>query len=240
MFWELLVLSNLMSKFVTISTIGITAISAMYFYRQFFEEKSDNSNLSLNQSDKQNLIQAVSQTAIGYEFSYKSLDTAILVLRLARCIEPSLQNGEEIQTFFELLNVLERKGISAKSFENKRVIVLEGLSCSGKSLLIEKLKSLRNDVVYISYTKTIEKYRDINIIFDTLPMPFLKAFEFVVNYILVNEVMDSEKEVFIIEKFHHHYCVQNICERVVNEVEVAHLNNNVFEWPLDLPLPELV
>ena len=81
---------------------------------------------------------------------------------------------------------------------------------------------------------------DVRELFLSMPEPVVKAFEFVMNYILAFDIVKSSKKVFIIESYHHAICARNVCEKIQTEAGVLELDFAVFDWPLDLPLPELV
>eukprot|EP00429_Kryptoperidinium_foliaceum_P118041 CAMPEP_0176302828 /NCGR_PEP_ID=MMETSP0121_2-20121125/61590_1 /TAXON_ID=160619 /ORGANISM="Kryptoperidinium foliaceum, Strain CCMP 1326" /LENGTH=218 /DNA_ID=CAMNT_0017644363 /DNA_START=179 /DNA_END=835 /DNA_ORIENTATION=+ len=73
-----------------------------------------------------------------------------------------------------------------------------------------------------------------------MPEPVSKAFLFVVNYLVALEIVQSSGTVFMVENYHHAVCALNVCEKIGNNEEISSLSPSVFEWPFDLPKPELV
>jgi len=84
----------------------------------------------------------------GVRSCYKSLDSASMVLRLARLFEEKLK-VESSDFFYEELKRLQMFDFST-GFRNKKVVVIEGLSGSGKSKLIEMLGSMSKKATIIS------------------------------------------------------------------------------------------
>jgi hypothetical protein len=69
----------------------------------------------------------------------KSLDSALLILRIAKSVDQRLCTPE-IDEFYEYLNEVERNSILIRQcFVGLKVLCIEGLEGSGKSTLIEGL-----------------------------------------------------------------------------------------------------
>jgi len=168
------------------------------------------------------------------------------VLRIAKAVDCRLQ-GLEVEQLFNLLDVIVRKGINSKSFEGRTVISIEGLEGSGKSSLLYNLqKGCPHIKVYNEGTIVlVSKLREL---FLGLPQTIAQAFEFLSHYITAYDIIcsdpvsssDGNNVVFVIERYYHHHCCNNICDHVVGETDVHHVFSNAFEWPLDLPRPDLV
>lgn len=173
-----------------------------------------------------------------YLHGFRVLETALLVLKMARSMDSRLQNPT-CDSFFQLLDEIVMSGMSSQSFAGKTVITVEGLEGSGKSSLIADIIRGCSDILWIT-DNTNGVVNDVREIFNTMPDPILKAFEFTVNYVLAYEIVKSECTVFIIESFHHAVCARNICEKVLSEAGIDELPTTVFDWPFDLPVPELV
>lgn len=173
-----------------------------------------------------------------YMYGFRVLETALLVLKVARSQDNRLQNGS-CEKFFQLLDEISLSGMSSQSFAGKTVITVEGLEGSGKSSLIADIVRGCSGVLWITDASN-GVVNDVREIFNSMPDPVLKAFEFTVNYVLAYEIVKSEYTVFIIESFHHAVCARNICEKILTEAGIDELPNTVFDWPFDLPVPELV
>lgn len=173
-----------------------------------------------------------------YVYGFRVLETALLVLRMARSMDSRLQNAP-CAAFFQLLDEISQSGMSSQSFAGKTVITVEGLEGSGKSSLIADIVRGCSDILWITDNSN-GVVNDVREVFNAMPDPILKAFEFATNYVLAYEIVKSEYTVFIIESFHHAVCARNICEKILSEAGVDELPNTVFDWPFDLPVPELV
>jgi hypothetical protein len=170
---------------------------------------------------------------------YKTFETAVLILKTARILDSRLQNNEDIDAYFDMLQEISKQGINAQSFTGKTVIAVEGLEACGKSLLISSLVQGCSDVTMIA-SNTIPVIKAVTEQFLSLPAPIERAFATTVNYFIAYEILKSRNRVFIIENYHHALCAKNVAEEVVLEVDIHALNEAVFEWPFDLPVPELV
>ena len=173
-----------------------------------------------------------------YMHGFRVLETALLVLKMARSQDSRLQNSA-CEKFFQLLDEISFSGMSSQSFTGKTVVTVEGLEGSGKSSLIADIVRGCSGILWITDASN-GVVNDVREIFNTMPDPILKAFEFTVNYVLAYEIIKSEYTVFIVESFHHAVCARNICEKVLTEAGIDELPNSVFDWPFDLPVPELV
>lgn len=177
---------------------------------------------------------------VGNEFGHRVLDSALIVLRVARSLDSRLQNNADIDDFYRCLESVERVGFTTKSFDNKTVVVIEGLEGSGKSSVADKLSKMATNSVVLS-RNSIHCVRRVQSIFNSMPGPVTAAFECVINYFIAYQIVtNNEYQLFIVEKYQHARCVSNVCERVPTVEEVNTLEASAFEWPFDLPVPQLV
>ena len=77
-------------------------------------------------------------------------------------------------------------------------------------------------------------------IFQLLPQSVQRAYHHVINYIIAYHIIHSNKTMFLIENYYHYVCAHNITDRTNSLDSIYGLPNSVFDWPYDLPLPELV
>lgn len=173
-----------------------------------------------------------------YTYGFRVLETAVLVMRMARSMDSRLKN-KACDAFFQLLDEIMASDMSSQGFTGKTVVTVEGLEGSGKSSVIADIVRGCYNVQWIT-DNCNGVVNDVREIFNAMPEPVLKAFEFSVNYVIAYEIVKSENTVFIIESFHHAVCARNICEKVLSESGIDELSTSVFDWPFDLPVPELV
>lgn len=186
-----------------------------------------------------NQVELLSEGTLRQTFGFRSFDPAFLVLRMARTMDSRLQNNTNMDKFYQLLLEVSRAMLNNHSFAGKTVISVEGLESSGKTTLITSIAKGCPDLQVLSENSNVF-VSSVSEIFLGMPEPVMKAFQLVVNYIKAYDIVRSESKVFIIESYHHAVCARNVCEKVLSETEVAELPSAVFEWPYDLPLPELV
>ena len=191
------------------------------------------------------LIESFLTESYQLNCGFKSFEAALLVLRIAKAVDCRLQ-GLEVEQFFNLLDIIVRKGINSKSFDGRTVISIEGLEGSGKSTLLYNLQKGCPQIK--TYNEgTIPLVSRLKELFLSLPQPINQAFEFLCHYITAHDIIctsptspDGSNIVFVIERYYHHHCCSSICDNVSGEAEVHHVFSNAFEWPLDLPRPDLV
>ena len=181
----------------------------------------------------------IMELSIKYKYGYRTLETAILILRLARIKDSRLQNNKKADNFFNLLSKIAQYDFSKLSFTGKTVVAVEGLEGSGKSTVIHNIAKYTPDLEVIS-AKTIPIVADMYEIFQLLPQSVQRAYQHVINYIIAYHIIHSNNTMFLIENYYHYVCAQNITDRTDSLDSIYELPNSVFDWPYDLPLPELV
>jgi hypothetical protein len=181
----------------------------------------------------------LSSGAYARKYGFRSLDSACLVLRIARQRDSRLQNNERVEDFFKQLEELEQYDFATKSFAGKTVVAVEGLKGSGKSTVMRNIGRHCPGLQSVSVA-TIPHLSAVRDILHSLPEPISQAFDYVVRYIVANEIIKSEATTFFVEDYYHSLCANIVCDKVKTDAQFAALPSSVFEWPLDLPLPELV
>lgn len=187
------------------------------------------------------LVSILNSCSIGKEYSYTSLESAALVLKIAQSLDFRLQNDIHIDDFFTKLEVLERKKLKCVSFGSKCVVSVEGLPKSGKSKLIKSFGRSFERVQIIAQDD-FEFINSVRSSFESMPAPVLKAFNFVVNYFIASEIIDRHDDppdtLYFIESYHLNFLVHNMVETITDEdVMSAMSNSHYFDWILDLPVP---
>eukprot|EP01041_Mallomonas_annulata_P012327 gene12327-25935_t len=183
------------------------------------------------------LVEAIaSSTPYEVHSTYKSLEAAAMVLRIAKKYDERL-SSPKMNTFYELLLALQRFRFPKSGFDDKKVIVLEGFSGSGKTTLAHSLTEISGARIIINIPDFILQVRDI---FSLTPEPICRAFEHTINYFLAKEVTETPAKVVIIEQYYHSVCAHAACAVCGTIPELQELPISAFDWPLDLPKPTLV
>ena len=183
--------------------------------------------------------------ALSQQLTFKTLDSAALILRLARSIEPRLQDSS-LDDFYNKLTEVERAGMTRwKDFNGTQVVVIEGLAGSGKTVLIKGLlqtalpssSSSKVDAVPFSEDQAVLNAKNI---FSSMPEPVLKAFEYASNYSTALAIQRCGHKVAVVERFHHAVSAHSVCDQAAVGEDLTSLPSSVFDWPVDLPVPDLV
>lgn len=126
----------------------------------------------------------------------KSLDAAILLLRLAKSIDKRLQDNPKIDDFFDYLTTIEKDStrIARQGFGHLKVVVVEGLLSSGKSTLINGLKIVTKGTAFEGVPANL---LEVKYLFHSAEVPeaIVAALDFVINYCRVYKVIaDCQSE----------------------------------------------
>jgi hypothetical protein len=120
----------------------------------------------------------------------KTLDSAIIFLKLAHLVDKRLQNNPKIDNFFEYLAIMEQDAvrISKQGFGNIKVLVVEGLLSSGKSTLINGLKAVTQATVVEGIPGDI---LEIKYLFNAANVPeaVMSALDHVINYCIAHKII---------------------------------------------------
>jgi hypothetical protein len=185
----------------------------------------------------------------------KSIDSAILILQIARSADQLIRNDPDIDEFFAQLNevAINSNRIARQGFGNTKVLCIEGLSGSGKSTLVQGLTCFAGvTVVGPMATPNLERILDL---FSGSPEPVLTALCFALNYCTAHRIISETAAVsgsgkalgqqqgerlVVVDQFYHSVCARTVCANVGCDVDLKSLPASAFEWPLDLPTPSLV
>lgn len=166
----------------------------------------------------------------------KHRDAAILIMRVLVQADSSIFersasfNCREYLTF---LDKLEQLDPNPASFGTKHVLGIEGLEHSGKSTLIESIKSKLPKAVVV-------KHQEIPDVIARHSETASIVWEFLENYRIAMEILESEGEIFLVENYYHHFLTKYLQVAVNNDEDVNNIPYCSFAWPHDLPMPELV
>ena len=185
----------------------------------------------------------------GVPSMVKSLDTALLILRIARSADPTLTFNPVINEFFQMMNevAINSARISRQGFGDLKVLCIEGLLGSGKSSLVRGLVTRAGAAVVESFDSSL--LLQIRELFSQSPEPVSTALEYALNYCTAYRIVTATatatasnggKQLVIVDEFYHSICARTVCMNVGSEVDLKSLPASAFEWPLDLPTPTLV
>ena len=169
------------------------------------------------------------------KFSYKSLETLSLLLRMVASMDKRLQTPE-IFEFLQELTMLEQKRYRRESFGLTTVVVFEGLPLSGKSTMATQLAE-RVHGKYLKFPSKTAKVRDILTSHSHL---MSMIFQHISHYFMAEEIIESKERIVFLTDFYHHTNVAATCAMPMTEEGLANIPSSAFEWPLDLPSPSLV
>lgn len=172
-------------------------------------------------------------TALGVR---RTLDSSALVVRLARSLCAELQ-APSLDAYYAQLGVIERTRM--KDFADTKMVVIEGLSGAGKSTLVHGLTSLSSThpVGTVEHSPVLLGAQSV---FASMPESILKAFEFSSIYFTAHAIASSDHKVALVERFYHAICAHTVCDVMLNGEDLAQFHPSVFDWPVDLPVPDLV
>ena len=183
----------------------------------------------------------------GVPSMVKSLDAALLILRIARSADPTLASSPIVYDFFQMINevAVNSVRISRQGFGDLKVLCVEGLSGSGKSTLVKGLLARAGAIVIESFDSSL--LSQIRILFSKSPEPVTTALDYALNYCTAYRIVtavhsstSTSKQLIIVDEFYHSVCARTVCANVGSEVDLKCLPASAFEWPLDLPTPTLV
>jgi hypothetical protein len=191
----------------------------------------------------------------GVPSMVRSLDTALLILRIARSADSRLSRSPDIEELFSQLNdvAVNCSRIAREGFGSSKVLCIEGLSGSGKSTLVKGLIARGGAVVVGPMaTPNLERILDL---FCESPEPVQTALCFALNYCTAHRIISETAAVsgsgkalgqqqgerlVVVDQFYHSVCARTVCANVGCDVDLKSLPASAFEWPLDLPTPSLV
>lgn len=174
--------------------------------------------------------------------NYKSLESCLLILRTARVTYQSNENILKLNKFYEELDQLEAIYYSNRTkltHSDKQIIVIEGLNGSGKSTLIENLLDYCDNICKIDLPKDFLVTRSV--LLSIFPFQLAYLHELVsLYYVSLLALLNTQRgQIIVIEKFYHSALTQNVCLNVNSKEEIAALKKQIFQWPIDLVVPNL-
>ena len=194
----------------------------------------------------------------------KTLETCVMVLRIARNTDPLLANSPRLDAFFEYLAEVERNTwrLSRGGFQDVKVLCVEGLSGSGKSTLAHDLAGLSTTSLGVRFVVATlpTEVADVQQVFRNSSAAAAAALDFALNYCIAYRVVKEaeayassssfsssssssstrEQIVVVVDEFYHAACSRAVTTRAAADSDLRALPASAFEWPIDLPIPNLV
>lgn len=166
----------------------------------------------------------------------KHRDTAILIMRTL--IKSDARLSEYCPTFYcndymSFLDRIENADFDTTSFASKHVLGVEGLEFSGKSTLIDGIAKRLHQIKIVKRHEIpdiIQRHSEIARI----------AWDYLENYRIAQEIMDTQEEIILVENYYHHFLAKYLQTSAKSEEDVNNFRYAAFSWPHDLPMPELV
>lgn len=166
----------------------------------------------------------------------KHRDAAILIMRTllksdARLSEysPTFNSND----YISFLDSLELSEIDTASFGSKHVLGVEGLEFSGKTTLVESIGKR------LPQSKIVTR-REIPDIINHHSDTVRIAWDYLENYRIALEIIESKEEIFLVENYFHFFLTKYLQNWATTEDDVNNFPYSSFSWPFDLPMPELV
>ena len=120
----------------------------------------------------------------------KTLDSALLLLKVTCALDKRLQNIPKIDEFFEYLCMIEQESVrtARNGFNQCKVLVIEGLMSSGKSTLINGIK---NRIQATAITALPARFLEIKHLFNSADAPeaILTALDYIFNYCIAHQIL---------------------------------------------------
>jgi thymidylate kinase len=188
-------------------------------------------------------LQALINLTAPIPCNFKSLESCLIVLRTARVTFQSNPNINKLDKFYEELDQLEAIYYNNRTKlmhnNDKQIIVIEGLNGSGKSTLIENLLEYCDNITKVDLPKDFIATRSI--LLSIFPFQLAYLHELVsLYYLSLNALLSTKRgHIIVMEKFYHSALTQNVCLNVNSKEEIASLNKQIFQWPVELPVPNL-
>jgi thymidylate kinase len=194
-------------------------------------------------------LTGITADSMGVAHLYKSLQAASITLKLYVRLLPDTYLSEQekiaLQDFLKLLLRVEQNLSSTHRMISKvKTIVIEGLKRSGKTKLINtivpKLPSRYRAVV------VPKEFEDVEELFAAAPESIAKAFACLRNYIIMNQIYEDyeanplDDRHYFIDGFYHSTCVSTIMSQADAPDDQTLVSSVAYEWPLDLPIPNMV
>ena len=184
----------------------------------------------------------------------KTLEAAVLVLKLARHTDPALLRNPKVDVFFEYLAEVERNvsNLSRIGFQGLKVLCVEGLSGSGKTTLVRDLiNSASSGVTFVEATIPRE-VSEVRPVFGNCSPPATAALAFAINYCIAYQIIKNNAEsttgtpsssssssskrqvIVVIDQFYHAVCAQTAVVGSRNRVTERITGSNILDLNLNL------
>jgi len=167
----------------------------------------------------------------------------LLILRTARIAYQSHENISKLNKYYEELDQLEAIYYSNRmkltNSNDKQIVIIEGLNGCGKSTLIDNLQEYCDNISRIDLPKDFITTRSVILSIFPFQLAYLHELASLYYVSLLALLNTPRGHVIVIEKFYHSALTQNVCLNVNSKEEIFALNKQMFQWPIDLVVPNL-
>lgn len=244
---------------ITVGLITIFGISYSWryselkkLYKTFISFLSRSIGISITASSPlQKDIQEIMRHGHGIPGLFKSMQSASLSFQLlitnSSLFQVSVNETNDLNEFISAIHRLERLGtrIHLLAQYQTKIIVLEGLSGSGKTLLINNLlrkSSKYRSIAFPTYIASLNRLIDDS---NSSKSCLRYAYQCLRNYLMIDLILTDiqsapeENLHYFIDSFYHRVLVECILSHVDNPTYPS-LQSSVFDWPMDLAIPNMV
>ena len=219
-------------KLLLSTSLPLSIISICLYY--YLSSDKNKNNQKKNENSISYLLQNFSKLTPFGVITFRSFDSAAMILRTVSNHEIIISDKEIMDEFYKDLTTLECD-IPFLEFNEIEVISLEGLSGCGKSTLANVICKDPS----ISRISLPEKMSSIRCIFSKISDVVAVAFDYICLYYIARSVVESNSKKCIITNYYHSYLATNILNSSQREEEITGFPKALFEWPKDLPRPTI-
>lgn len=178
---------------------------------------------------------AFNSKPMGLRASFRSFDSAALVLRSMITHESIITLGNDASLFYSMLDDIERS-LPLMNFDGLQVIVFEGLPQSGKSTIISDISQKYGFSIYYQPILLVHMR---NIFYNISDLTGI-ALDFVALYASAWHISTSKSKKWLLEGYYHCFIAGNIARHEMQEESIRGLPKGLWEWPKDLLMPNMI
>lgn len=223
------------ATFICTALCYVAAIKIVKSIENSKEKHMTNTRIVDTDSINAVLQVAFSSKPMGLRATFRSFDSAAVILRAVSMNQSIVSQGNDASLFYTELDKLER-ALPFLSFDQAQIIVFEGLPLSGKSTVVSKISQ---ECGFNLYTQPIlmAHMRDV---FHNISEIVGLAFDYISLYVTAMHISNSECKKWLVERYYHYFLAENVSRHSLDEDAIRNLPKGLFEWPKDLPAPNMI